>query len=96
MPPNALTKEIQLTQDLLTLLIEYQIPSDLFSVSDATHDPEHSRLERVQMHVAELMKMIAEDKLKPIIDTVLPLEDTAKGVKLLEDREVIGKIIITP
>jgi alcohol dehydrogenase len=43
-----------------------------------------------------LMTMISEGKLSPIIDTVLPLEKTAEGVKLLEDREVIGKIIITP
>ena len=43
-----------------------------------------------------LMEMISEGRLKPIIDTVLPLEKTADGVKLLEDREVIGKIIITP
>ena len=42
------------------------------------------------------MKMISDGRLSPIIDTVLPLEKTADGVKLLEDREVIGKIIITP
>jgi alcohol dehydrogenase len=44
----------------------------------------------------QLMKMISEDKLKPKIDTVLPLEQTAEGVRQLRDREVIGKIIITP
>ena len=44
----------------------------------------------------QLMKMISEDKLKPKIDTVLPLEETAEGVRQLRDREVIGKIIITP
>ena len=43
-----------------------------------------------------LMEMIAEEKLKPVIDTVLPLEQTAEGVRQLRDREVIGKIIITP
>jgi len=43
-----------------------------------------------------LMKLIAEGKLKPIIDTVLPLEQTAEGVRMLRDREVIGKIVITP
>ena len=43
-----------------------------------------------------LMKMISDGELSPTIDTVLPLEKTADGVKLLEDREVIGKIIITP
>ena len=29
LPEKALTKEIRLTQDLLTLFIKYQIPSDL-------------------------------------------------------------------
>ena len=43
-----------------------------------------------------LMEMIAEEKLKPVIDTVLPLEQTAEGVRQLRDREVIGKIVITP
>jgi len=43
-----------------------------------------------------LMKLIAEEKLKPVIDTVLPLDKTAEGVRMLADREVIGKIVITP
>ena len=42
------------------------------------------------------MQLISEGKLSPIVDTVLPLEQTAEGVRMLEDREVIGKIIITP
>ncbi len=44
----------------------------------------------------QLMKLIAEGRLKPIIDTVLPLEETAAGVRQLAERAVIGKIIITP
>jgi alcohol dehydrogenase len=44
----------------------------------------------------DLMNLIAAGKLKPIIDTVLPLEKTAEGVRMLRDREVIGKIVITP
>jgi alcohol dehydrogenase len=43
-----------------------------------------------------LMELIRDGRLKPVIDTVLPLERTADGVRMLEDREVIGKIIITP
>jgi alcohol dehydrogenase len=43
-----------------------------------------------------LMDLIQQGKLKPVIDTVLPLEKTAEGVRMLRDREVIGKIIITP
>jgi alcohol dehydrogenase len=46
--------------------------------------------------LSTLMNLIQEGKLKPVIDTVLPLDQTAEGVRLLEDREVIGKIIITP
>ena len=44
----------------------------------------------------QLMKLIVDGRLKPVIDTVLPLEDTAAGVRQLADREVVGKIIITP
>ncbi len=44
----------------------------------------------------QLMKLIAEGRLKPIIDTVLPLAETAEGVRQLAEREVVGKIIITP
>ena len=43
-----------------------------------------------------LMKLIARGELSPVIDTVLPLEQTAEGVRRLRDREVIGKIVITP
>jgi NADPH:quinone reductase-like Zn-dependent oxidoreductase len=44
----------------------------------------------------QLLALIDQGKLKPVIDTVLPLDRTAEGVRLLKDREVIGKIIITP
>jgi alcohol dehydrogenase len=44
----------------------------------------------------QLMELISSGRLKPVIDTVLPLEETAEGVRQLADREVIGKIIITP
>ena len=42
------------------------------------------------------MDLIQEGRFKPVIDTVLPLDKTAEGVRMLEDREVIGKIVITP
>jgi alcohol dehydrogenase len=34
--------------------------------------------------------------LKPVIDKVLPLKDAAEGVRLIQDREVFGKVIVTP
>ena len=42
------------------------------------------------------MDLIQQGKMKPVIDEVMPLQDAAKGLKLIEDREVFGKVIITP
>ena len=43
-----------------------------------------------------LMELIQEGRMKPVIDEVLPLGKAADGLKLIEDREVFGKVIITP
>jgi alcohol dehydrogenase len=43
-----------------------------------------------------LMAMIEAGTMKPVIDKVLSLEEAANGVRLIEDREVFGKIVITP
>ena len=32
----------------------------------------------------------------PVIDTVLPLEKAVEGMRLIEDREVFGKVVVTP
>jgi alcohol dehydrogenase len=46
--------------------------------------------------LAALMKMIGEGRMKPVIDKVLPLEQAAEGLRLIEDREVIGKVVVVP
>ena len=43
-----------------------------------------------------LMQMIGDGRMAPIIDKELPIEESVAGVKLLEDREVFGKVVITP
>jgi alcohol dehydrogenase len=43
-----------------------------------------------------LMQMIADGKLKAVVDKVLPLEQAAEGLRLIQDREVIGKVVVTP
>jgi alcohol dehydrogenase len=43
-----------------------------------------------------LMQLIAEDKMKPVIDKVLPLEQASEGLRLIQDREVIGKVVVAP
>ncbi len=43
-----------------------------------------------------LMQLIQDGRMKPMIDKVLPLEQAAEGLRLLQDREVIGKVVVTP
>ena len=43
-----------------------------------------------------LMGLIVEGKMKPVIDEVLPLERAMEGLRLIENREVFGKVVVTP
>jgi NADPH:quinone reductase-like Zn-dependent oxidoreductase len=43
-----------------------------------------------------LMKLIAERKMRPVIDRVLPLDQAREGLRLIAEREVIGKVVVTP
>jgi alcohol dehydrogenase len=43
-----------------------------------------------------LLHMVQAGKLKPVIDRVLPLTEAAEALRILEDREVIGKVIVEP
>jgi NADPH:quinone reductase-like Zn-dependent oxidoreductase len=47
-------------------------------------------------NLVALMDLIQQGKLKPVVDTVLPLEKAAEGLRLIQDREVIGKVVVTP
>ena len=43
-----------------------------------------------------LMAMITQGIFKPEIDRVLPLAQAQEGLRLIQDREVIGKVVIQP
>jgi NADPH:quinone reductase-like Zn-dependent oxidoreductase len=43
-----------------------------------------------------LMDLIQQGKMKPVIDKVLPLDEAREGLRLIQDREVIGKVVVTP
>lgn len=43
-----------------------------------------------------LLEMVANEQIKPLIDRVLPLEEAAEGLRLIRDREVLGKVIVKP
>jgi alcohol dehydrogenase len=43
-----------------------------------------------------LMDLIQQGALKPVIDETLPLERAAEGLRLIENRQVFGKVVVTP
>jgi NADPH:quinone reductase-like Zn-dependent oxidoreductase len=47
-------------------------------------------------NLAALMELIGAGKIKPVIDKVLPLEQAREGLRLIADREVIGKVVVKP
>ena len=47
-------------------------------------------------NLAALMDMIQAGTLKPTIDRILPLQEAAEGLRMIRDREVMGKIVVTP
>jgi hypothetical protein len=69
---DALTKEIELTQKLLELFIDYQIPSDLLSVNEL--DPKNltatARIKSVQSNVNAMNEMIQSSKSRALAQTV--------------------------
>lgn len=44
----------------------------------------------------ELWRFVEDGRLKPVVDTVLPLAKVAQAQQLLEDRKVFGKVVVTP
>jgi alcohol dehydrogenase len=43
-----------------------------------------------------LLGLVASGRLTPTVDRVLPLEQAAEAERLLEDREVVGKVLLRP
>ena len=47
-------------------------------------------------NLVALMQMIEAHTLKPVIDKILPLDEAAEGLRLIAERKVIGKVVVTP
>ena len=58
LPDGALTKEIKLTQDLMSLFVEYQIPSDLLSYDGLPTASTGEKVSSVKAHVLAVMNVI--------------------------------------
>jgi alcohol dehydrogenase len=44
----------------------------------------------------QLLAEVARGTIRPIIDGVYPLEQAAEAMRVIEDREVFGKVILRP
>ena len=62
LPDGSLTKEIQLTQDLLSLFVDYQVPSDLLSFDGSPELDVSQKLIAVKSHVKAVMDMVENTK----------------------------------
>ena len=71
LPPDALTKEIKLTRDLMTLFTKYQMPSDLLSYGGDADARAKDKMDAVRSQVAAMNEMIAEEKKAEADEAVL-------------------------
>ena len=62
LPDGALTKEIRLTQDLTSLFVEYQIPSDLLSFDGDKDSSVQVKVDVVKAHVKAVLDVINDAK----------------------------------
>jgi NADPH:quinone reductase-like Zn-dependent oxidoreductase len=46
--------------------------------------------------LAALLRLIGDGKMKPVIDQVFSLEQAPEGLRLIANREVVGKVVVTP
>jgi NADPH:quinone reductase-like Zn-dependent oxidoreductase len=45
-------------------------------------------------NLSALMDMVQKGEIRPLIDRLLPLEQAAEGLRLIRDREVVGKVVV--
>ena len=88
LPPDSLTKEIKLTQDLMELFIKYQIPSDLLSYESTSVHPGdvvsvREKLEAVKGHVSAMHEVIGLTKQQELEQRLEEAKYNAKDTDLL-------------
>ena len=66
LPDGALTKEIELTRDLMSLFVDYHIPSDLLSYDGPTTAGILERVWKVQAYVKAVMDVMDATKAKQL------------------------------
>jgi hypothetical protein len=88
--PDALDKEMKLTQDLMELFVDYQVPSDLLSYNGVANVATEDKISNVKQNVKAVMDVINNEKEKTLktaqLKTEMAIEEkfqTALGKHLL-------------
>jgi hypothetical protein len=86
LPANSLTKEIQLTQDILRLLIDYQIPTDLLSYSNNHNNNNNNHnTEEEENEVEQQQRVIVvKENVRKIIEFVKEMKKEEIQEKKIE------------
>jgi hypothetical protein len=84
--PDALTKEIRLTQDLMELFIEYQVPSDLLAYDGKDDRDVAHKISEVKRNVGAVQDMIKAAKAKEL-EEERQKADFAKAQKVVEEEK---------
>ena len=46
--------------------------------------------------IEKLLELVQSGKLKVLVDKVFPLEEAREALRVIEDREVFGKVVVAP
>jgi hypothetical protein len=88
---EALTKEIRLTQELLDLFIQYQIPSDLLSYGGSEAASRDERLGAIRRNVKAVQLTIEWEKLKETEQTMQEAE--MKAIEAIQNQpSLVGSV----
>eukprot|EP00339_Tiarina_fusa_P026775 CAMPEP_0117012264 /NCGR_PEP_ID=MMETSP0472-20121206/10362_1 /TAXON_ID=693140 ORGANISM="Tiarina fusus, Strain LIS" /NCGR_SAMPLE_ID=MMETSP0472 /ASSEMBLY_ACC=CAM_ASM_000603 /LENGTH=334 /DNA_ID=CAMNT_0004715295 /DNA_START=1620 /DNA_END=2621 /DNA_ORIENTATION=+ len=79
LPERSLTKQIELTEKIIELFIEYQIPSDLLAYQGNNEVPCSVKIDKVEKSVEAVYKIIQEEK-----DAILAERLRQEEIKRLE------------
>jgi len=82
LPADALAKEMKMTQDLMELFIEYQVPSDMLCFDGVATTSVHAKVEDVKDHIKAVMQVISDEKQKLLEDAKreASMEEAMSGV----------------
>jgi hypothetical protein len=85
LPDDSLTKEIQLSQDLLNLFIKYQIPSDLISYDGPAEQTVDFKTGLVKEYVSRMHTMITASK-----NTALAEAQAQQQMRLAQEQDILS------